>query len=748
MIHKGIPTLITILFCSIFPFIVQADIIYATQDGNWGETDTWSSGSYPGLEDTVVIDGYHVYLNYDTTVKRLELNNSAGRSASLSLYLASDLTVTGDFYMLGETDGNDVKLAFFNYGTLIVQGLSNFQRQSSSTDNSIFTIYLRDVGQLKAEGGMLYEYHDAGTLEEEDEIQLSGFSKITVTGDLRFLCHGGKRASIRVGSNASLIVNGSLDAQLTGDAQLRVINNNRMEISGNTLFTNSGGSSGIYAQMAGTSCKIGGKLSLNSTNVGLPIDLEQAVSGAQLEVAGDLEFNTDWENTINLSLGEMTTLLLGGNLVRTVGFGSMIMDRTASLTFNGSVPQSIPETRPSGNTTDSLHLTNLIFANTSGSPMMPTGHVYLDRNLELSGGIIQTDADNLFILKDSVGISGGSSTAYIDGPIRKIGRTNGDSLVFHIGNQGFYAPFEISRISNPNSDYTVQYLSCPPPIGTLQNGLIRVSELEYWIMTSTPGSDSVDVRLYWQDAEGSGINNLGSLVVTYFTNATGWMSIGNGGTNGMAFPGEGGSITNDLSCPPPIGTVMFTYGSLDGSNPLPLAFGELKAYQYGKQVELNWITESNFDYFEVEHSTDAFNFSYLKTIDAKSGPRNNYQEFDAQPETGINYYRIRMFDPMGQPRYSDIATVQFQTEDQLQVYPNPVTDHFELLGVNWEQSSTLVSVYRSNGQMVYEGMLTADQLSGGLSAKEMNILYNGTYYLILQVEDRSYAAQLLRRDAN
>ena len=660
MIHKGIPTLITILFCSIFPFIVQADIIYATQDGNWGETDTWSSGSYPGLEDTVVIDGYHVYLNYDTTVKRLELNNSAGRSASLSLYLASDLTVTGDFYMLGETDGNDVKLAFFNYGTLIVQGLSNFQRQSSSIDNSIFTIYLRDVGQLKAEGGMLYEYHDAGTLEEEDEIQLSGFSKITVTGDLRFLCHGGKRASIRVGSNASLIVNGSLDAQLTGDAQLRVINNNRMEISGNTLFTNSGGSSGIYAQMAGTSCKIGGKLSLNSTNVGLPIDLEQAVSGAQLEVAGDLEFNTDWENTINLSLGEMTTLLLGGNLVRTVGFGSMIMDRTASLTFNGSVPQSIPETRPSGNTTDSLHLTNLIFANTSGSPMMPTGHVYLDRNLELSGGIIQTDADNLFILKDSVGISGGSSTAYIDGPIRKIGRTNGDSLVFHIGNQGFYAPFEISRISNPNSDYTVQYLSCPPPIGT----------------------------------------------------------------------------------------VMFTYGSLDGSNPLPLAFGELKAYQYGKQVELNWITESNFDYFEVEHSTDAFNFSYLKTIDAKSGPRNNYQEFDAQPETGINYYRIRMFDPMGQPRYSDIATVQFQTEDQLQVYPNPVTDHFELLGVNWEQSSTLVSVYRSNGQMVYEGMLTADQLSGGLSAKEMNILYNGTYYLILQVEDRSYAAQLLRRDAN
>ena len=115
--------------------------------------------------------------------------------------------------MLGETDGNDVKLAFFNYGTLIVQGLSNFQRQSSSTDNSIFTIYLRDVGQLKAEGGMLYEYHNAGTLEEEDEIQLSGFSKITVTGDLRFLCHGGKRASIRVGSNASLIVNGSLDAQ-------------------------------------------------------------------------------------------------------------------------------------------------------------------------------------------------------------------------------------------------------------------------------------------------------------------------------------------------------------------------------------------------------------------------------------------------------------------------------------------------------------------------------------------------------
>ncbi len=745
MIYKGISTLITTLLFLSLPYISHSTVIYANEDGNWGDNSTWLGGVQPSTNDTVVIDGYHLSLYHDTTVKRLELKNSSGRSASLDLASASDLTVTGNFYMLGESDGDDVHLKCQNFGTIVVQGLTNIQRRSSSTDNSEFQLYLKDLGQIQAQGGLLFEYHDSGPSELANEIRMVGFSKITVTGDTQFYCRGGKKASISIGTNASFIANGNFTAEIFGGEALAVVNDNKFEVLGNVSFNNTGGTDGLYAQLSGATCKISGNMNLNAQSASNTIDVYHNCAAGQLEVGGSLNFNTNFEGNVHMEMGDNTSFELGGNINRSAGYGSMVMSKNASLTFSGSVAQTIPATRPDGNTIDSLFLTNLIFNNTSGVPMTPNGMVYLSRNLELTEGIINTDSDNLFILKDSVGISGGSSSAYINGPIRKMGRTPADSLIFHIGDQGTYAPFEISRVNNSNSDYTIQYLSCPPPIGTLQNGLIRVSELEYWIMTSTPGSDSVDVRLHWGDADNSGINNLGSLVVTYYTPATGWMNIGNGGTSGLAFRGEGGSIINDLSCPPPIGTVMFTYGTLDASNPLPIAMKGLTAFQLDQQIQLNWATESNFDYFEIEHSTDAFNFSRMETVDAKTGPRNLYQIFDGQPIIGANYYRLKMFDPMGEARYSDVATVQFQDERQLEVFPNPVDDQFQLLGVDWQRASTPLAVYQANGQLLYQGELTEDQVNTSLSAKAMNIQQSGMYYVAVQEGDQVRVVPLYKQ---
>lgn len=113
------------------------------------------------------------------------------------------------------------------------------------------------------------------------------------------------------------------------------------------------------------------------------------------------------------------------------------------------------------------------------------------------------------------------------------------------------------------------------------------------------------------------------------------------------------------------------------SQPLPIELLYFKGETSKVGVTLDWATasENNFDYFSVERSSDAQNFSSITTIKGQgnSNAPVNYEYVDNQALSGLNYYRLKAIDFDGYTEYFNVIAVYVPaTEKMVQVYPNPV----------------------------------------------------------------------------
>jgi hypothetical protein len=110
---------------------------------------------------------------------------------------------------------------------------------------------------------------------------------------------------------------------------------------------------------------------------------------------------------------------------------------------------------------------------------------------------------------------------------------------------------------------------------------------------------------------------------------------------------------------------------------LPIELLSFNAIQKEDIVYLTWATatEINNDYFAVERSGDGINFKEIEKIDG-AGISSNvlfYSTTDKFPLTGISYYRLKQTDYNGNFTYSNIVSVDFDSNSDLKfdIVPNP-----------------------------------------------------------------------------
>jgi len=160
-------------------------------------------------------------------------------------------------------------------------------------------------------------------------------------------------------------------------------------------------------------------------------------------------------------------------------------------------------------------------------------------------------------------------------------------------------------------------------------------------------------------------------------------------------------------------------------NPLPITLVSFKAtYQPAEsRVKLEWLTsqEINNDYFAIERSRDARNFSEIARIPGagNSSERMAYEYYDSQPLAGIAYYRLRQTDYDGQNTLSKIVSVTTDGAFSWRVSPNPSNGNINLV-TNGEAENLDVRVFSSIGKLLYQGA-EAGRLPVSLSA--------GMYYV-------------------
>lgn len=318
---------------------------------------------------------------------------------------------------------------------------------------------------------------------------------------------------------------------------------------------------------------------------------------------------------------------------------------------------------------------------TLGAPFQLTG------SLTLTNGLLQTTATNLLTLTEDATASAGHAGAYVTGPLRKLGS---QAFVFPLGKAGVWARLGISAPADPATSFTAEYMATAPAITTVAPPLQRISQVEHWTLAHTGPASDVQVRLYWEDAFRSGIDDFSSALQVARFDGTAWVTEGNGNLGGNLMAG---SVTS-------AGVVAsfeaFTFGSTATSNPL---IRELLSFQAAQAqprvVSLTWVTQSenNAQGYSVERSVDGATWQRIGFVEANARglvPMTTHTySFQDRPATAATqaYYRLRQEGITGGARYSAAQVITLQpltlathaaTADQLALYPNPATDHFTL----------------------------------------------------------------------
>lgn len=170
------------------------------------------------------------------------------------------------------------------------------------------------------------------------------------------------------------------------------------------------------------------------------------------------------------------------------------------------------------------------------------------------------------------------------------------------------------------------------------------------------------------------------------------------------------------------------------SEPLPVTFSAAKAFQKNNGVQVEWSTASelNLSRFVVEKSTDgrSFNLAGVVAASGNSTAAKSYQWFDASPEKGNNFYRIKSEDKDGTTKYTNALKVTIgKNGSGLTVLNNPVRGG--VLNLNLTEmvkGMYKISLYNAAGQKMYAGQLAHD---GGSATHQLQLpnLKHGVYTL-------------------
>lgn len=142
---------------------------------------------------------------------------------------------------------------------------------------------------------------------------------------------------------------------------------------------------------------------------------------------------------------------------------------------------------------------------------------------------------------------------------------------------------------------------------------------------------------------------------------------------------------------------MGDYGNFDAAFVsadciLPVRLNFFDGEYLNNTVKLTWKAEEqlNLTYFEVEKSTDARKFTVIKKI--LSSNRLLYTCTDPDSPAGTMYYRLKMLDKDGKISYSNIIRIHTKGSYQLQVGPNPLSDHLSISGLGKHGSVRLIDL--------------------------------------------------------
>ena len=505
--------------------------------------------------------------------------------------------------------------------------------------------------------------------------------------------------TLTVNENRTLTVSGDINVE--SGAELAFSGSGTVSVSGDATIAN------------GASVTFGNKDTLN-------------VAGA-FELNGSLAF-PDSDTT--------PALRLGGNL--TINNGSSL-GTYGTLVFAGNGPQVVEN-----NTTDTLRVRNNVRLNMhhsrAGVPHteFPDGTIFSKATI-FEYGIM--DGDVIF---DGTGraIVCGGYESYASGRIEK--RGSGNKFTFPTGDDNVLGSVTATISSGKKAYAKFHHWSGDNGDGSHGFGLDviprwwnvadmcsddpepfnHVSNFEYWDVSSR--EELSDVMLMTNaatSAEHFGDESAfvdADIQVAAYKNGC-WSNYG--GTATISDPDHNVIIIEGARIPidphRAAADFLITLGSKSNATVLPIELASVTATCDGRSTLIEWTTatERNNDYFSLERSDDAINFTEIARV---AGAGNSIDPVDyAYTDYGIhggdNYYRLVQVDYDGTRTESEIIVVNCieleVAEPDVQAYPNPFNDELTVVLDNFGNRAATIEVYDMLGKLVYTNKIAAPQNS-------------------------------------
>ncbi|MDQ3111219.1 MAG: T9SS type A sorting domain-containing protein, partial [Bacteroidota bacterium] len=480
---------------------------------------------------------------------------------------------------------------------------------------------------------------------------------------------------------------------------------------------------------------LAGNVTNNGTLNGQTSTITFTGTPAEINGLGDYDF-------YNLTIAASADLVLNRaiNISRNLVVDGLFTTDGRPVMFDGTTASVISGLAGSV-TFDNLEQNKTAATTTLSVPVL------VNSELTLTDGIINTTAVNLLTLADNAISSSGTATSFVDGPMKKIGN---DTFAFPLGDATFWARLEITPPASVTDAYTAQYFATaysnttsmaasPSPV------LNNVSSLEYWTCSRTTGTSNVNVKLYWESASRSVIQNYTADLVVARWNGSAWANAGQSAVT----PSSPGAVSSNTIT----SFTVFTFGSLSGASPLPIELLTFNAaLNNNQQVDLTWSTasETNNAYFTIEKTSDGIHYETVAVVNGAGNSTQvlHYSAVDVNPYSGVSYYRLKQTDFNGMYSYSDLVAITIEnssTTTTMSIYPNPgngATVHITMNVV--EGQEIVVTITDALGKInFYKNISTTENGKVNYEIKPEQQLSPGIYFVTATTEGKVFSQKLI-----
>ncbi|MBK9464662.1 MAG: T9SS type A sorting domain-containing protein [Chitinophagaceae bacterium] len=710
----------------------------AAGPSNWNAAGSWTlvSGAdgdgIPDSDDDVFIQsGHTITLTGSEACNNLNVstgttNATTGSESSLQLG-SNSLNING--YL---------RCYFATVGT--TPGTS-----TTSIGPANITITASSVGKLVFVG-------NSRNITNSGEWAASNTGATTAFG-VEVAMNAGQTATMGTGIKASsfLISSGTLDASTnrvgvdngtTGQGDVTVN-------AGATLASaNTGGTGSSVMSRTGTvATGRGGTLTVNGTLrlIGIAPEIQMTT----LILSGTVEYTASGVQTLATSsftgaasVNTYTNLTLGGTSTKTLAVnttvnGTLSMQGNATvalslgaftltygtiavLEYKGSATQTTASTEfaasgtnlPKNLRIDNINDVNLHASRTLLGLAFTSGHLILGAN-NLTISILGS-------------ISGATSSSYVvtDGTgALIINGIDNNNFTFPVGpNTTLYHPVTINNAGLPDN-FSVNLSSASAP--ACLPGVASVTET--WnISEETPLGSNCTLTFDYTGAAVGGSYTFSGAQIVHCSGTT--PDYHNGSATATTATGSGF-------------TTFSPFGISNDPTVLPVKFGNVKAYQQGNGIKVDWsnLTESGVVNYTIERSANGQLFTPLGTVNptANNSNRADYSYFDAAPLTGINFYRIQSLEVDGKKLFSTIVRVSTKAgQTDITIYPNPVSgNRVSFQATALPKGQYMVRVTNAAGQQVMSKSLLH---TGGSVTEVLELpatIKTGMYNILLSGAD-------------